>query len=44
MIKISVTCPNLFTEKDETIDLYFHLTEAEITMINVASNGKFENF
>ncbi|MBP5597488.1 MAG: hypothetical protein J6Y02_19105 [Pseudobutyrivibrio sp.] len=44
MIKETVTCRNLFTEEEETVDLYFHLTEAEITMLNLSTNGKYASF
>lgn len=44
MRKETVTCKNLFTEEEETHDLYFHLTEAEITMLNAATDNKIFNF
>lgn len=44
MRKETVTCKNLFTEEEETHDLYFHLTEAEITMLNAATDNKIFDF
>lgn len=44
MIKETITCRNLFTEEEETHDLYFHLTEAEITMLNAGNDNKLFDF
>lgn len=44
MKKVTVTCENVFTGEEETVDLYFHLTQAELTMLNLSMNGKFENY
>ena len=44
MRKETVICKNLFTEEEETHDLYFHLTEAEITMLNAATDNKIFDF
>lgn len=41
MVHEQVTCPNVFTDEEETIDLYFHLTEAELTMLNLANNEQY---
>lgn len=39
MKKVTVTCENVFTGEDETKDLYFHLTEAELSKLNILSNN-----
>lgn len=44
MIHEQVVCENVFTEEDETIDLYFHLTEAELTMLNLGLNQQYSNY
>lgn len=44
MVKETVTCENIFTGEEETVDLYFHLTEAELTLLNISSNNKYANF
>ena len=44
MIKVTVKCPNLFTDEEETVDLYFHLTEAELVSLNLSENKKYSNY
>lgn len=44
MVHHQVTCENVFTDEPETIDLYFHLTEAELTMLNLAHNQQYSNY
>lgn len=44
MIVEKVTCENLFTGEEEEVELYFHLTEAELTMLDLASNNKYSSF
>ena len=44
MRKETVTCEKLFTGEEETVDLYFHLTEAELTLLNIASNEKYSSY
>ena len=44
MIKVTVNCENLFTEEKEDVDLYFHLTEAEIVSLNISNNNKYANY
>lgn len=44
MVHHQVTCNNVFTDEPETIDLYFHLTEAELTMLNLANDLQYSNF
>lgn len=44
MKKVTVTCENLFTGEDETLDLYFHLTEAELAMLNISANNKYAEY
>ena len=43
MIKETVKCENLFTGEEETVDLYFHLTEAELTLLDLANNNKYSS-
>ena len=44
MVHHQVTCENVFTDEPETVDLYFHLTEAELTMLNLAHNQQYSNY
>ena len=44
MVKETVTCEDIFTGEEKTVDLYFHLTEAELALLNLASNNKYANF
>lgn len=44
MIKETVTCENIFTGEEETVDLYFHLTEAELTLLDLSSNNKYSSY
>lgn len=44
MKKITVECENIFTGEDEKVDLYFHLTEAELTMLNIAANNRYAEY
>ena len=44
MIKETVTCEDLFTGEEKTVDLYFHLTEAELTLLDFANKNKFSTF
>lgn len=44
MIKVTVNCENLFTEENENVDLYFHLTEAELVSLNLSSNNKYSKY
>ncbi len=44
MVHEQVVCENIFTGEDETIDLYFHLTEAELTMLNLGLNQQYSNY
>lgn len=43
MIKQTVTFED-FDGKEKTKDLYFHLTEAELTMLNLAENDIFNKY
>lgn len=44
MIKVTVECEDLFTEEQKKVDLYFHLTEAELVSLNLTSNKGFSNY
>ena len=44
MKKVTVECENIFTGEEEKVDLYFHLTEAELTMLNLSSNNKYVDY
>lgn len=44
MLKVTVKCEDLFTEEEKTVDLYFHLTEAELVSLNLVENNKFTNY
>ena len=44
MVIEKVKCENLFTGEEEEVTLYFHLTEAELTMLNLSSNNRFASF
>lgn len=44
MIKETVTCENIFTGEEETVDLYFHLTEAELTLLDLSANNKYSKY
>lgn len=44
MRKETVTCENLFTGEEETVDLYFHLTEAELTLLDLSANNKYSSY
>ena len=44
MIKVTVECEDLFTEEHKKVDLYFHLTEAELVSLNLTSNKGFSNY
>lgn len=44
MIKYTVECDDLFTGEKRKSDLYFHLTEAELTMLNLSANNKYSTF
>lgn len=44
MVSYTVKCENLFTEEEEEVTLYFHLTEAELTMLDLANNAAYTNF
>lgn len=44
MVIEKVKCENLFTGEEEEITLYFHLTEAELTMLNLSSNNRLASF
>lgn len=44
MIKVTVNCENLFTEEKEDVDLYFHLTEAELVHLNLANSNKYSKY
>lgn len=44
MVIEKVKCENVFTGEEEEVELYFHLTEAELMTLNIAHNGKFSNY
>ena len=44
MIKVTVECEDLFTEEPKKVDLYFHLTEAELYTLDLVSNKGFSNY
>lgn len=44
MIIEKVKCENVFTGEEEEVTLYFHLTEAEITMLDLSSNNRYSSF
>ena len=44
MLKVTVKCEDLFTEEEKTVDLYFHLTEAELVSLNLVENKGFTNY
>lgn len=44
MVHYEIECENVFTEKPEKVDLYFHLTEAELTMLNLGTNEAYSKF
>ena len=44
MIKVTVECEDLFTGESKKVDLYFHLTEAELYSLNLVSNNGFSNY
>ena len=44
MIKVTVECEDLFTGENKKVDLYFHLTEAELYSLNLTSNKSFSNY
>ena len=44
MRKEVVTCENIFTGEEETKELYFHLTEAELVTLNLISGNKYAQF
>ena len=44
MVIEKVKCENLFTGEEEEVTLYFHLTEAELTMFNFENNNRLASF
>lgn len=40
----TIKCENLFTGEEEEVTLYFHLTEAELIILNAVSNNKYGSF
>ncbi len=44
MIVETVKCENIFTGEEEEVTLYFHLTEAELTILNMESNNRYGSF
>lgn len=44
MVHEQVICENVFTGENETVDLYFHLTEAEVAMLDLGLNQQYSNF
>lgn len=41
MRKETVTCEDIFTGEEKTVDLYFHLTEAELTLLDLSANNRY---
>lgn len=44
MVTYKVNCENLFTGEEEEVELFFHLTEAELTMLDFANKNKYSTF
>ena len=44
MVTYKVKCENLFTGEEEEVELFFHLTEAELTMLDFANKNKYSTF
>ena len=44
MVHYEIECENVFTEQPEKVDLYFHLTEAELTMLKLGANEAYSKF
>ena len=44
MVHYEIEVEDLFTETKKKSDLYFHLTEAELTMLDLANNSSFTNY
>lgn len=44
MVKYTIECEDIFTGEPTTVDLYFHLTEAELTLLDLAHNRKYTSY
>lgn len=44
MVCYTVECEDVFTGEEKKVDLYFHLTEAELTLLDLSANNKYSLF